>query len=112
MIDSYRFGQMVVDGEEFCSDLIILPGRIVPDWWRQDGHLLQPIDLEAYREELPGLLVVGTGKFGMMRLDTSLHEFLARLRVTVIAERTGKAWHIFNDRSQKQELAGAFHLTC
>jgi len=34
MIESYSFGQMVIDGQEYTSDLIIFPDRINSSWWR------------------------------------------------------------------------------
>ena len=37
-IDDYDFGRIVVDGLEQTRDVILLPGRVVLNWWRQDGH--------------------------------------------------------------------------
>jgi hypothetical protein len=37
-IDHYGFGRIVVDGGEETNDLILLPDRVVWNWWRQDGH--------------------------------------------------------------------------
>jgi hypothetical protein len=56
-IDHYEFGRIVVDGREETSDLIILPGRVVPSWWRRDGHALVLDDLVEVLEELPPHLV-------------------------------------------------------
>ena len=52
-IDGYDFGRIVVDGVEQTRDVILLPGRVVPNWWRQDGHRLMLDDLEAVLDELP-----------------------------------------------------------
>ncbi|MBE0466287.1 MAG: hypothetical protein IBX71_03570 [Candidatus Desulforudis sp.] len=38
IINDYRFGQIVIDGEKYTSDVIILPECIIASWWRQDGH--------------------------------------------------------------------------
>jgi hypothetical protein len=43
-IDSYDFGHIVVDGVSYKNDLLIWPGRIKADWWRQEAHLLQAGD--------------------------------------------------------------------
>jgi hypothetical protein len=113
VIDSYTFGLMVVDGRGYRSDIIILPHVIVSDWRRQDGHLLQLADIEQYLEALPNLAIVGTGSFGMMRVAEDLEEALRLQAVTMIVERTGKAWKTFNRYLKGGELvAGAFHLTC
>jgi hypothetical protein len=37
-IDDHDFGRIVVDGLEQTRDVILLPGRVVLNWWRQDGH--------------------------------------------------------------------------
>jgi hypothetical protein len=60
-IEGYRFGHVVVDGEEQIRDVIVLPDRVVSGWWRADGHKLVLADLDDVIEELPERLVVGTG---------------------------------------------------
>ena len=37
-IDRYEFGRIVVDGHQETLDLIVLPDRVVRNWWRRDGH--------------------------------------------------------------------------
>jgi hypothetical protein len=66
-IDHYEFGRIVVDGCQKTKDLIILPDRVVRNWWRKDGHALVLKDLADVLNELPGHLVVGTGADGRMR---------------------------------------------
>jgi hypothetical protein len=65
-IDHYEFGRIVVDGREETRDLIILPNRVVRNWWRQEGHALVVDDLREVLDELPSQLVVGTGANGRM----------------------------------------------
>jgi hypothetical protein len=43
-IEAYRFGRVVVDGEEQARDVIVLPDRTVANWWRADGHELTLAD--------------------------------------------------------------------
>ncbi len=113
MIDSYKFGQMVVDGKTFRSDLIILPDRVVTDWWRRKGHLLQLVDLEPYFHDFPSILVVGTGQFGLMKLDRGLEESLCARGIVLYAYATSAACSSFNNLITKGgPVAGAFHLTC
>jgi uncharacterized protein len=63
-IDHYGFGRIVVDGGEETNDLILLPDRVVWNWWRQDGHALLLDDLVEILDDLPSHLVVGTGADG------------------------------------------------
>lgn len=113
MIESYRFGQMVVDGIYYTRDLVVLPRRVIPEWWRGEGHVLAPEDLSALVHELPSVVVIGTGMFGMMRVTQESLDLLATRGIVVVVERTGIAWKRFNQYVRRGEaVAGAFHLTC
>jgi hypothetical protein len=66
-ISEYSFGHIVVDGEEHSRDLIVLPSRVVGEWWRRDGHSLVPEDLDEVMDELPERLIVGCGAYGRLQ---------------------------------------------
>jgi hypothetical protein len=72
-IESYRFGQIVIDGKTHHKDAIILPDRVVAGWWRKEGHALHPEDLEAVVEAAPEVLVVGQGASSLMRVTLRTH---------------------------------------
>jgi hypothetical protein len=40
MIESYKFGEIIITGKKYDSDLIIYPDHIDSSWWRKEGHLL------------------------------------------------------------------------
>ncbi|MFQ5909498.1 MAG: hypothetical protein ACE5IJ_02115 [Thermoplasmata archaeon] len=40
MIDSYEFGRIVIDGNEYRSDVIIDSDGVDAGWWRKEGHSL------------------------------------------------------------------------
>ena len=82
-IGSDEFGRIVVDGHEETGDLIVLPDRVVRNWWRQDGHALVIEDLTDVLDEFPGHLVVGTGPDGRMRPDPGAIRQLQERGVTV-----------------------------
>lgn len=44
-IKGYRFGRVVVDGLEQTRDVVVLPERVVENWWRAEGHALALADL-------------------------------------------------------------------
>src|SRR5262245_49548783 len=66
-IEHYEFGRIVVAGQEEQRDLIILPDRVVRNWWRREGHALVLEDLDDVLDDLPERLVIGTGAYGRMR---------------------------------------------
>ena len=110
-IEGYRFGRVLVDGEEHRRDLIILPGRLVRNWWRQEGHALVLEDLEEVLNELPERLIVGTGASAQMRPDPGTLDALRRRGVDVEVAPTEAAVRRFAD-ADPASTALALHLTC
>ena len=110
-IDHDEFGRIVADGRQETNDLIILPDRVVRNWWRRDGHTLVLDDLGEVLEELPSHLVVGTGADGRMRPDPDTVRQLQERGVTVEALPTGQAVRRFGELDPAC-AAAALHLTC
>ncbi len=111
-IQNYRFGQMTVNGELFTRDLIILPDRIIPDWWRRDGHSLEPDDLKEILDTGVCILVAGTGAYGRMKILPETRKAAMAHGIRMEIAPTGDAWKIYNELSKTEKTAGAFHLTC
>ena len=110
-IERYRFGHVVVDGEEQTRDVIVLPDRVLTDWWRADGHRLSLADLDEVIDELPERLLVGTGAYAQMHPDPEALEELRRRGVEVEALQTGEAVRRYG-RLDPRRTAAALHLTC
>ena len=113
-IESYSPGHVVVDGVELRRDVIVLPNRVLPDWWRHDGHSLVIEDLEEVLDELPERLIVGCGYAGRLEPDPSVIEALARRGVEVEALPTADAVDRFGEleAGDPTVVAAALHLTC
>ena len=110
-IDRYRFGRLVVDGEDHTQDVIVLPDRVVSNWWRADGHGLVLADLDDVVDDLPAHLVVGTGAYGRMRPDPDALEELRARGIEVEVLPTGEAVRRYGELDPGQ-TAAALHLTC
>lgn len=110
-LEDYRFGRVRVDGQEQTRDLIVLPDRVVTNWWRREGHRLVLEDLEAVLDELPERLVVGTGAAGQMRPDPSVLERLQERGVQVEVLPTDRAVARYGELDPRR-TAAALHLTC
>ena len=52
-LEEYSFGRLLVDGREESRDVIVLPDRVVREWWRRDGRSLVLDDLADVLDELP-----------------------------------------------------------
>lgn len=114
MINDYKFGEIVIDHIPYVSDVIILPGRVQKDWWRKEGHNLHLEDIRDVLDQTsPSSLVVGTGKFGIMRISKEVREYLDKQNITMYSEPTEKAVKIFNRLLLiETNIVGVFHLTC
>lgn len=110
-IEGYRFGQLVVEGQEQTRDVIVLPDRVVTGWWRTEGHRLALADLEDVLDELPAHLLVGMGAFAQMRPDPELFEQLRERGVEVEALPTDEAVRRYCELDPRR-TAAALHLTC
>ncbi len=111
-IEAYDFGRITVAGKTYQNDVIILPDRVIDNWWRKSGHLLQVPDIEVILEDPPEVLVVGQGMPGKMVVDEELRRFLADRRIAVLALPTNQAVASYNELAPKQKVAAALHLTC
>ena len=114
MIDSYSFGHMVIDKVSYNKDLIVFDDQVKSNWWRKEGHNLQLDDIKDVLEEVkPEVIIVGKGKFGMMRVSQEVKDYLDAHDIKLYAEPTGKAVKIFNRLILTgRKVLGAFHLTC
>ncbi len=111
-IQSYRFGHMVVDGEQHTQDLILLPDRVATNWWRKTGHRLDVEDLDQVLHAAPEILVVGTGAHALMIVPQETRQAVEAAGIELRVARTGEAWQTYNDLRERRRTAGAFHLTC
>ena len=110
-IEGYEFGRVVVDGVEHTKDVIVLPERVVGNWWRQDGHSLVVEDLEDVLGELPERLLVGTGADGRMRPSEEALQDLRERGIEVEVLTTDRAVRRFGELDPAH-AAAALHLTC
>jgi hypothetical protein len=110
-IEGYSFGRVVVDGSQQTRDVIVLPNRLVTNWWRADGHSLVLADLDDVLDELPEQLIVGTGAYGRMRPDPATLEELRERGVEVEVLPTAEAVVRFGELDPAR-AAAALHLTC
>ncbi len=112
MIDSYDFGEMLIEGKKYTSDLIIYPERIEKNWWREEGHKLHTEDIEEVFGEKPEVLVLGTGNSGLLEILPRTRDFLEKEKIELIAQKTKEACETYNRISSSRKVVGAFHLTC
>ena len=112
IIDSYQFGQVIVNGKSYTSDVIIFPDRVKDNWWRKRGHELCLEDIAEVIAENPEVLVVGTGESGLMKVLPEVEQAAQAQGIKLIVETTDKACHTYNQLCHSQKVVAALHLTC
>lgn len=110
-LESYSFGRLTVDGSEQTRDLIVLPDRVVTDWWRRDGHSLAIEDFEDVLDSLPERLILGIGAHGRLHPDPDVIAELERRGTAVECLRTDEAIRRYGELDERR-TAAALHLTC
>ena len=111
-IENYEFGSITIDGKIYKNDVIILPERVIPDWWRKEGHNLHLVDLKFLEEFTPKLMVVGCGYYGVMKIKPEIRDYCEKHEIELIAEKSGQAVKSFNENAKQPGVVGMFHLTC
>lgn len=111
-IDSYDFGQIVINGRKYTKDIIIFPDRVQVDWWRDDSHKLAIKDIALIFDEKPEILLVGTGAPGMMKVFPEVEREAEARDIRLIVQPTEEACDTYNQLSQAQKVIAVLHLTC
>jgi hypothetical protein len=111
-IDSFRSGEIIIEGKRYNSDVIVFPHCVKSDWWRKNGHQVYPEDIEEAVREKPELLVLGVGEQEMMRVLPETKSYLEEQGIEFIIQSTGKACQTYNQFCSSRKVVGAFHLTC
>lgn len=112
-IDSYHFGEIVIDGKEYKADVMIY-GNVVEGWWREEGHYLQLKDLDWLLEQAPPpeVLILGKGRYGLVTVPDDVIGTLEERGIEVIVQNTKEACQTYNKLVGSKRVAAAFHLTC
>ncbi|MGH3450218.1 MAG: MTH938/NDUFAF3 family protein [Haloechinothrix sp.] len=110
-IEDYRFGRIVIDGVEHRRDVIILPDRVVGNWWRKDGHGLVLDDLAEVLDDIPQRLLIGNGHDSQLRPDPDAVAALEQRGITVEVLPTRDAVGRYATLNPAG-TAAALHLTC
>ncbi len=113
-VEKYEFGLIVIDGKEYKRDVILTPDGVEPEWWRREGHRLRLEDIRDVLERVrPQVLIVGTGYYGMVKVEDEVRDFLRERGIELVKEKTGEAVRRYNELSGRGvRVVAALHLTC
>ena len=111
-IDAYNFGRIVIDGQVYRQDVILLPDRVLPNWWRVEGHSLTLEDLQQALSCSPQVLVIGLGNYSRMKVPEETRKKVEADGIQLLALETGEACETYNQLREQEHVVAALHLTC
>ncbi len=113
MIESYDFGWIIINGKRYTADCIVTERSVNSSWWRKKGHELAIEDIaDTIERENPQTIIIGRGKYGMMKILRETEQYLNTNGIEVIAGKTDTAVKQYNELVDKGNIVGFFHLTC
>lgn len=113
MINSYHFGEIVIDGINYTYDLWIGLDNQIHSWWRRSSHVIEKKDCSAALKEKPEMVVIGTGEMGVAEVYPDVLDYFKKEKIEFFIEPTGQAVKIYNQFKEKnKKVVGLFHLTC
>ncbi|MGD9138544.1 MAG: MTH938/NDUFAF3 family protein [Desulfobacterales bacterium] len=113
MIEKFSFGKIIVDGVTYTSDIKIVQGRVVAEWWRKKGHSVDVEDIQDILASNPSALVIGKGQPGLMKTSRSLRSFLEKSHIELIEEKTTRAIRTYNRLLETgKKVSAGFHVSC
>ena len=111
-INTYHFGQIVIDKQTYTRDVIVLPTGVIPNWWRKNGHSLHVDDLQAAFAAAPQVLIIGQGADSRMHIPAETRQAIKDADIELIALATQEACQRYNELREKCPTVAALHLTC
>ena len=112
IINKYKFGEIIVDECKYNSDLIIFPNFVIEHWRRENNHQLSIKDISIIINYRPDLLIIGTGMFGLMHVNSNVIQMLKEKGIkNIFINRTKQACNLYNREKDYQKVA-ALHITC
>ena len=113
LIENISFGQIVINGVKYNTDVLVYPDESVTNsWWRKEGHRLSIDDIQPLLDACPDILIAGTGMSGMMKPETGLINYLEKEGIKFFALKNSKAVEQYNNLIHEKKAAACFHLTC
>ncbi len=111
MIEKVKFGEIVVRGKKYTSDIIIFwDGEIVE---KEKSHKITEKDMEEILLKEPEVIVIGRGMGELVKVEEEAIALCEKENVKVRIYPTPEAVKEFNSLfREKKKVVGVFHLTC
>ena len=112
MIDSYKFGEFIVDKKKFECNIELINDQ-VKEHRHLPEHRLTLDDFQDLINANPSVLIIGTGAYGVVKPPQQIIKVIENKGIKVIVEKTGDACKTYNRiLKQGKKVAALMHNTC
>jgi len=120
IIEKTRFGQIVIDGKKYSTDLYItIDGAIIKRKKElskpiSKGHtVLGPKEIQFLLDQEPDTIVIGKGQYGILPIPKESRELLETSGKVIIEDKTPVVIPLLNTlMKEKAKVVAVLHLTC
>ena len=111
-ITEYKFGSISVDSNVYTNDIIILPDKIINNWWREKGHSLCRNDLKDVIPYNPEIIIIGCGYYSILKVPKKLIDEFKKEGITLMPLNSKNAVDFYNSQKDISKIIFGIHLTC
>ena len=109
-IDSFIFGNIIINGRRYEDDVIISWDGEVTD--RKKTHMFSKDEVQNVMMKSPEIIIIGTGTGGLAKIDPAV-EIATKLEgIELIIKKTPEAVEDFNKLSRRRKVVAMLHITC
>ncbi|MCK4522116.1 MAG: hypothetical protein KAU20_06065 [Nanoarchaeota archaeon] len=111
MIDSYSFGNIVINGKSH-DDIKIIGEKIIT-WRYIEHHTVTLQDVIEIFEDKPEYVVIGTGSSGFVHVKQEVIDTAEEKGIKLLIEPTKQACNKYNElKNQRKKADAILHATC
>lgn len=112
-IDSFRFGEIIIDGKAYHSDVYVFWDGEVKEFETSTRHLFSMDELSFVLKKKPEAVVIGTGDSGFFKISDEVRVTLRENRIELVEALTREAIKKFNELVEADKRVVAYmHITC
>jgi len=113
MINSTKFGSIMVGNKKYDNDVFVSYRDTVKEGETNSRHLISKKELDLLLADKPDVIVLGTGQEGCMKISPDSSELAKNRGIEIVESKTPDAIKKFNHLyASGRKVVGYMHVTC
>jgi hypothetical protein len=113
MINSTKFGSITIGNKKYDNDVLVSYKDTVKEGKTNSRHLISKKEFALLLEENPGVIVVGTGQEGCLKISSDVSDIAENKGIEIVESTTPEAIKKFNQLyASGRKVVGYMHVTC